>query len=135
MWGPAVSTSKIAISGSAYASGFSAMKLSHSQSRAARTRSIISTNYAERQNLTIRMHMRGLTRLRNAIFEEIEKLAHGVSLYFCVLQLRQDSLIPARNVGHTGQGHGPRLGRRENPGLGKLTHYRAARYLLRFRHA
>jgi hypothetical protein len=42
----------------------------------------ISTSYAERQNLTIRMSMRRFTRLTNAFSKKVENLAHAVSLYF-----------------------------------------------------
>jgi IS1 family transposase len=42
----------------------------------------ISTSYAERQNLTMRMSMRRLTRLTNAFSKKVENLAHAVSLHF-----------------------------------------------------
>lgn len=42
----------------------------------------ISTSYAERQNLTIRMSMRRFTRLTNAFSKKAENLAHAVSLHF-----------------------------------------------------
>ena len=42
----------------------------------------ISTSYVERQNLTMRMHMRRFTRLTNAFSKKIENLAHAVSLHF-----------------------------------------------------
>jgi IS1 family transposase len=42
----------------------------------------ISTSYAERQNLTMRMSMRRLTRLTNGFSKKVENLAHAVSLYF-----------------------------------------------------
>jgi len=42
----------------------------------------ISTSYAERQNLTMRMGMRRFTRLTNAFLEKVENLAHAVSLHF-----------------------------------------------------
>ena len=42
----------------------------------------ISTSYAERQNLTIRMSMRRFTRLTNGFSKKIENLAHAVSLHF-----------------------------------------------------
>ncbi len=41
-----------------------------------------STSYAERQNLTMRMSMRRLTRLTNAFSKKVENLAHAVSLHF-----------------------------------------------------
>jgi len=42
----------------------------------------ISTRYVERQNLTMRMHMRRFTRLTNAFSKKIEMHAHAVSLHF-----------------------------------------------------
>ena len=42
----------------------------------------ISTSYAERQNLTMRMSMRRFTRLTNAFSKKIENHAHAVSLHF-----------------------------------------------------
>jgi IS1 family transposase len=45
-------------------------------------KSHISTSYAERQNLTMRMGMRRFTRLTNAFSKKVENLAHAVSLHF-----------------------------------------------------
>jgi len=42
----------------------------------------ISTSYVERQNLTMRMHMRRFTRLTNAFSKKFEMLAHNVALHF-----------------------------------------------------
>jgi len=42
----------------------------------------ISTSYAERQNLTMRMSMRRFTRLTNGFSKKVENLVHAVSLYF-----------------------------------------------------
>jgi IS1 family transposase len=42
----------------------------------------ISTSYAERQNLTMRMSMRRFTRLTNAFSKKVENLAYAVSLHF-----------------------------------------------------
>ncbi len=41
----------------------------------------ISTSYAERQNLTMRMHMRRFTRLTNAFSKKFESHCHMVALY------------------------------------------------------
>lgn len=42
----------------------------------------VSTSYVERQNLTIRMHMRRFTRLTNAFSKKLENHMHAISLYF-----------------------------------------------------
>jgi IS1 family transposase len=41
----------------------------------------ISTSFAERQNLNIRMHMRRFTRLTNAFSKKIENHAHSMALF------------------------------------------------------
>jgi len=43
---------------------------------------LISTSYVERQNLTMRMHMRRFTRLTNAFSKKVENHMHAISLYF-----------------------------------------------------
>ncbi len=42
----------------------------------------VSTSYAERQNLTMRMNMRRLTRLTNGFSKKIENHVHAIALYF-----------------------------------------------------
>ena len=42
----------------------------------------ISTSYVERNNLTMRMHMRRFTRLTNAFSKKVENHAHAVALHF-----------------------------------------------------
>jgi len=42
----------------------------------------VSTSYCERQNLTMRMSMRRVTRLTNAFSEKVENLEHAVALHF-----------------------------------------------------
>ncbi len=42
----------------------------------------ISTSYAERQNLTMRMQMRRFTRLTNAFSKKVENLEHALALHF-----------------------------------------------------
>lgn len=43
---------------------------------------LVSTSYVERQNLTMRMHMRRFTRLTNAFSKKIENHAYAVALHF-----------------------------------------------------
>jgi IS1 family transposase len=43
---------------------------------------LVSTSYAERQNLTMRMGMRRFTRLTNGFSKKVENLAHAVSLHY-----------------------------------------------------
>jgi IS1 family transposase len=42
----------------------------------------VSTSYAERNNLNMRMHMRRFTRLTNAFSKKVENHAHMVALHF-----------------------------------------------------
>jgi IS1 family transposase len=42
----------------------------------------VSTSYVERQNLTMRMHMRRFTRLTNGFSKKVENHMHAVSLHF-----------------------------------------------------
>lgn len=43
----------------------------------------ISTSFAERQNLTMRMSMRRFTRLTNGFSKKLENHYHALALYFC----------------------------------------------------
>jgi IS1 family transposase len=45
-------------------------------------RSLVSTSYVERSNLTMRMQMRRFTRLTNGFSKKAENHAHAVSLHF-----------------------------------------------------
>jgi IS1 family transposase len=65
----------------------------------------ISTSYAERNNLTMRMHMRRFTRLTNAFSKRVENHAHAVALHFmyynfCKLH-KAHRLTPAMAAGVT----------------------------------
>lgn len=42
----------------------------------------ISTSYVERQNLTMRMHMRRFTRLTNGFSKKAENMAYAIALHF-----------------------------------------------------
>lgn len=42
----------------------------------------VSTSYVERQNLTMRMSMRGFTRLTNAFSKKLDNYIHALALYF-----------------------------------------------------
>lgn len=43
----------------------------------------ISTSLVERQNLTMRMQIRGFTRLTNGFSKKVENLRAAVGLHFC----------------------------------------------------
>ena len=63
----------------------------------------ISTSYVERQNLTMRMHMRRFTRLTNAFSKKFENHAHMVALYtvfynFCKIH-KSLRVTPAMEAG------------------------------------
>ena len=42
----------------------------------------VSTSYAERNNLNVRMHTRRMTRLTNAFSKKMENQAHAMALHF-----------------------------------------------------
>jgi len=66
----------------------------------------ISTSYAERQNLTMRMHMRRFTRLTNAFSKKVENHAYAISLHymyynFCRVHQTLKTKTPAMAAGVT----------------------------------
>lgn len=65
----------------------------------------ISTSYVERQNLTMRMHMRRFTRLTNAFSKKIENHMYAVALHFVyynfVKQHKTLRITPAMAAGIT----------------------------------
>lgn len=65
----------------------------------------ISTAYAERRNLTMRMQMPCFTRLTNAFSKKIENHAHALALYFFwynwVRSHKAHKLTPAMAAGLT----------------------------------
>ena len=65
----------------------------------------ISTSYVERQNLTMRMHMRRFTRLTNGFSKKVENHMHMVALYtmfynFCRIH-KTLRVTPAMEAGLT----------------------------------
>lgn len=65
----------------------------------------ISTSYVERQNLTMRMHMRRFTRLTNAFSKKLENHCHALALYFMYYNFckihKSISVTPAMQAGLT----------------------------------
>ena len=63
----------------------------------------ISTSYAERQNLTMRMSMRRFTRLTNAFSKKLENLEHAVALHFMYYNFARPhkTLTPVASIGIT----------------------------------
>lgn len=65
----------------------------------------ISTSYIDRQNLTMRMHMRRFTRLTNGLSKKVEDHAHSVALHymfynFCPIH-QTSNVTPAMEAGLT----------------------------------
>jgi hypothetical protein len=55
----------------------------------------ISTSYVERQNLTVRMHLRRFTRLTNAFSKKFENHMHMVALYTVFYNWTKSTRRPA----------------------------------------
>ena len=60
----------------------------------------VSTSYIERQNLTMRMHMRRFTRLTNAFSKKVENHAYSVALhmmYYNFVKIHYEASDDARD--------------------------------------
>jgi IS1 family transposase len=63
----------------------------------------VSTSFAERQNLTMRMNIRRLTRLTNGFSKKLENHGHAMALYFMYYNFcrRHETLTKAAKGVHT----------------------------------
>ena len=67
----------------------------------------VSTSYAERNNLNVRMHTRRMTRLTNAFSKKMENHAHAMALHFLYYNFvrihKTLKITPAMAAGATGR--------------------------------
>ncbi len=72
----------------------------------------VSTSYAERNNLNVRMHTRRMTRLTNASSKKVANHAHAMALHFLYynfVRIHQTlKMSPARNAAIGGLTPSPR---------------------------
>lgn len=70
-------------------------------------KALISTSHVERQNLTMRMHMRRFTRLTNGFSKKVENHMHAVALHFMYYNFAKVhqtlKVTPAMEAGLTGR--------------------------------
>jgi IS1 family transposase len=60
----------------------------------------ISTSHVERQNLTVRMHLRRFTRLTNAFSKKLSNMKAALAIHFAHLQFLPDSSNASRYTRH-----------------------------------
>ncbi len=70
----------------------------------------VSTSYVERQNLTMRMHMRRFTRLTNGFSKKVENHPCAANAPLHVLQFRPVEREDPRHSRHGGRRHGSAVG-------------------------
>lgn len=79
----------------------------------------VSTSYAERSNLTVRMHMRRFTRLTNAFSKKVENHAYAVALHMMYYNFVRIQSEAADDAGDGGGRHRSALGDRRHCSSGR----------------